>query len=173
MHSYKSFETKRLHLRPTMEADAEFILELVNSPKFLQFVGDRGIHSVGNARKYIRDKMLPQLEKLGYANYTVITKKEQTKIGTCGLYQRETVNGIDIGFAFLPDFENQGYGFEAANEILKAGFNDFGIQKIHAYTSKENLSSQKLLSKLGFLQSGTVYLPNDNEELLAYIIENN
>ena len=172
MASYKTFDTERLYLRPTQEEDAEFILELVNSPKFIQYVGDRSIHSVGNARKYIRDKMLPQLKKLGFANYTVIRKKDQQKIGTCGLYNRNGIDGFDIGFAFLPDFENQGYGFEAASIIMLAGFKEFQIQKINAYTTKDNLSSQKLLNKLGFTNAGTIQLPDDTVELLAFRIEN-
>ena len=172
MASYKTFDTERLYLRPTLDEDAEFILELVNSPKFIQYVGDRSIHSVGSARKYIRDKMLPQLEKLGFANYTVIRKKDQQKIGTCGLYNREGIEGFDIGFAFLPDFEKLGYGFEAASKIMKVGFNDFGIAKIKAYTTKNNLDSQKLLLKLGFKNKGTIKLPNDPVELLEFQIEN-
>lgn len=171
MPNYNTYDTERLYLRPTQEEDAAFILELLNSPKFIKYVGDRNVHSVGSARKYIQEKMLPQLEKLGYANYTVITKKDHKKIGTCGLYNREGIEGIDIGFAFLPNYENQGYGFEAASKIMNAGFNDFGITQINAYTTKDNMGSQRLLEKLGFTQTGTINLPNDPEELLKYQIQ--
>lgn len=171
MTVYKTYDTERLYLRPTGEEDSVFILELLNTPKFIEFVGDRNVHSVGTARKYIRDKMLPQLEKLGYGNFTVITKIEHKKIGTCGLYNREGVDGVDLGFAFLPEFEHKGYGFEAAKQVMQAGYEDFGIKKINAYTTKDNSASQKLLEKLGFLNTGTMFLPDDPVELLEYKIK--
>ena len=37
-------------------------------------------------------------------------------MGTCGVYAREnTDNAPDIGFAFLPEFEGKGYGYESAH----------------------------------------------------------
>ena len=116
--------------------------------------------------------MLPQLKRLGYGNYTVIEKENKTKMGTCGLYDREGVAGVDIGFAFLPQYEKKGYAFEAASKIMDIAFSEFGIQHIHAYTTKENYSSQKLLDKLKLQQNGTTFLPDDDEELLVYTISN-
>ena len=66
---HKEFETERLLIRPTLEEDAELIYQLMNTSKFLQFVGDRGIHSITIAEKYIQTKMLPQLHSLGYSSY--------------------------------------------------------------------------------------------------------
>ena len=109
---YKTFETERLIIRPTSEEDAHFIFQLLNSPKWLEYIGDRNIKSIEEAKEYIRKKMTPQLIKLGYSNYTIISKKDQQKIGTCGLYDREGLDGIDIGFAFLPNYEGKGFGFE-------------------------------------------------------------
>ncbi|MBL7750575.1 MAG: hypothetical protein JNN29_04285, partial [Chitinophagaceae bacterium] len=66
--NYKTFETDRLIIRPTVEEDAAFILELLNTPKWIQFVGDRKVHTEADAQNYIRIKMMPQLERLGYSN---------------------------------------------------------------------------------------------------------
>lgn len=115
--------------------------------------------------------MQPQLERLGYSNYTLVRKIDNVKIGTCGLYDREGLEGIDIGFAFLPEYERKGFAFEAANKIKNVAFNEFGIKVISAITTKNNVSSQKLLEKLGLELTGTTKLPNDNEELLLYKIE--
>ncbi|MGB6154253.1 MAG: GNAT family N-acetyltransferase [Pricia sp.] len=93
------------------------------------------------------------------------------KIGTCGLYDRDGIDGIDIGFAFLPDYEKKGFAFEAADKIKQVAFNEFGIEAIMAITAKNNLSSQKLLRKLGLELTGTTTLPNDIEELLLYRIQ--
>lgn len=86
MNRSNTFKTERLIIRPTSIDDAAFINELLNSPKWKQYIGDRNINSVGDASAYIINKMLPQLEKLGYSNNTVIRKSDGKKIGTCGLY---------------------------------------------------------------------------------------
>ena len=171
MKKYKDFETERLLIKPTSEKDAKFIFELLNTPKWIENIGDRNIKTVENAKDYILDKMKPQLERLGYSNYTLIRKIDNVKIGTCGLYDREGLEGIDIGFAFLPEYEKKGYAFEAADKIKNVALEEFGIKVISAITKKDNLSSQKLLEKLGLEVTGTTILPNDDEELLVYKIE--
>jgi RimJ/RimL family protein N-acetyltransferase len=171
MSRYKIFETERLTLKPTSEEDDTFIFELLNTPKWIKYVGDRNVKTVEGAREYIKIKMLPQLKRLGYANYTVIRKADNCKMGTCGLYDREGLEGIDIGFAFLPEYERKGYAFESASKLKEVAFNEFGLTQINAITVKDNISSQKLLEKLGMKLNGTTKIPNDNEELLLYKIE--
>jgi RimJ/RimL family protein N-acetyltransferase len=171
MSQYKIFETERLILKPTTEEDAEFIFELFNTPKWIKYVGDRNIRTVEDARGYIRTKMLSQRKRLGYSNYSVIRKADKCKIGLCGLFDRDGVDGIDIGFAILPEYEKKGYAFESANKLKNVAFNEFGLKEINAITVKDNLSSQKLLNRLGLKLSGTTKLPEDDKELLLYTIK--
>lgn len=77
---YKSFQTVRLILEPTSEKDAPFIFELMNTPKWIKYIGDRNVNSIEEAKEYIINKMQPQLEKLGYSNYTVIRKVDNVKL---------------------------------------------------------------------------------------------
>jgi len=168
---HKEFESERLLIRPTLEQDAELIYQLMNTLQFIKFVGDRNIHSIEAAEEYIRSKMLPQLNTLGYSSYTLITKTDGIKIGTCGLYNRDGLNGIDIGFGLLSQHEGFGYAYEAASIIIKVAFEEFDIRGINAITSKENFASQRLLEKLGLERIGTTTLPNEDEELFLYKIE--
>lgn len=165
---YKSFETERLILKPTDESDAAFVLELLNSPKWLQYIGDRKVRSLEDAKNYIATKISPQFQRLGYANYTVVRKSDSAKMGSCGLYDREGLEGIDIGFAFLPGYEKKGYAFEAAKKIKEVALEDFQIKSMQAITTKENLSSQRLLEKLGLSFTKMISIPNDKEELMLY-----
>lgn len=160
MVTYKNFETERLFIRPTTKEDAEFIFKLLNTPKWIENIGDRNIKSVESAKDYIVTKMQPQLERLGYSNYTLVKKIGSVKIGSCGLYNRQGLEGMDIGFAFLPEYERKGFAFEAAHTIKNAAFNEFGIKAISAITKNNNISSQRLLEKLGFELIGTTKLPN-------------
>lgn len=171
MKAYKNFETERLIIQPTSTRDAEFILELLNSPKYIQFVGDKNLKNTEDAEKYINDRMITQLERLGYSNYTVLRKSDTMKIGCVGLYDREGVDGIDIGYSFLPEFEGKGYAFEAAVELKRAAKEEFNLKDLNAITVQENRGSRKLLEKLGFEFKEIIHIPNDPNELMLYILD--
>jgi len=166
-----SFETERLILRPTELEDAPFTLELLNTPKWLKYIGDRKVYNLEDAANYINEKIKPQYEKLGFSNYIVIRKSDNAKIGNCGLYDREGLEGVDIGFAFLPDYEKKGYAFEAAQKVMSLGFDLFKVKKIKAITTRDNVSSQKLIEKLGLKYIKMIRIPKDEEELMLYEIE--
>ena len=71
-------------------------------------------------------------------------------MGTCGVYAREnTDNAPDIGFAFLPEFEGKGYGYESAHFMKNLVKNDYGIKKLGGITVEYNHAPRKLLEKLG------------------------
>ncbi len=163
-----TFETERLLCRPTGVEDAMFILELLNTPKWLTFIGDRNVHTLENATAYIQDKMIPQLERLGYGNYTVIEKVSNLKIGTVGLYDREGLEGVDIGFALLPAYEGKGYAFEASSKLMEAAQHTFKLSTINAITTRDNISSKALLEKLGLRFKETIKLPGNPKEFLFY-----
>ncbi|MEM7659397.1 MAG: GNAT family N-acetyltransferase [Bacteroidota bacterium] len=161
-------ETDRLLMRPADLRDADFTYHLVNSPKWLQYIGDRGINNRSDACQYIADRMLPQLAQRGFGNYTVIRKSDGVKLGCCGLYEREGLKGVDLGFAFLPEYEGQGYGQESAKALLQAGIETFGIPLIQGITLPANQSSRNLLEKIGFHFAEMIQLPDDPEELMLY-----
>lgn len=171
MKKYKSYETQRLYLIPTDQDDAGFILELLNTPKWLQYIGDRNVHSISDAEKYISEKITPQFERLGFGNYTVVRKSDNVKVGSCGLYDREGLDGVDIGFGFLPEYERHGYALESAIKIKDVAINTYALKQINAITNKNNLSSQKLLNKLGLTFVKFVTLPTSNKPLIFYQID--
>jgi len=165
---YNTYETDRLHIHPTSVDDAEFILHLLNTPKWLKYIGDRKVKSLESAKSYIEERMLGQLKKLGYGNYTIKKKEDNKKIGTCGLYDRPGLEGIDIGYALLPEHEGKGYASEAALTIRDGAYNDFGLNHLRAITTKDNLASQKLLEKIEFTYIKIINLPDDPEDLMLY-----
>jgi len=166
-----SYETERLILRPMSLEDAAFILDLYNRPKFIQFIGDRNLKTLSDAEDYIRNRFLPQMERLGYGNYLMLTKDGNHKIGGVGIFEREGLDVVDIGFSLLDEFEGKGYAYEAALKIKSVGMDDFGLKKISAITTKDNFSSQKLIEKLRLKFQKFVTIPNDPEELMYYETE--
>ena len=102
-----SYETDRLILKPAEVQDADFFLELYNMPSFIQYIGDRNLRTKKDAENYITSRFIPQIEKLGFGNYVVILKEDNTKIGAVGIFEREGLDVLDIGFSFLEKYEER------------------------------------------------------------------
>lgn len=162
------YETERLYLKNTDEEDADMILELYNSPKWIEYIGERDVKTLEDAKKYIREKMMPQYDRLGYSNNTLIRKSDNVKLGSCGLYDREGLEGVDIGFALLPAYEGRGYAHEAASKVLEVGIEKFDIKKVSAITLERNAPSRRLIEKLGLKFKEMIKLPEDDEEVMLF-----
>jgi len=138
--------TDRLTLEIIKADDYDFILSIVNSKGWIENIGDRNIHSKDEAIEYI-NKIL-RTENFNY--WVVRTKKVNTPIGIISLIKRSYLDHFDIGFAFLPQFTNYGYAYEAAKAVLKMVSRLPAFQIVLATTLFSNKSSIKLLTKLGF-----------------------
>ncbi|HEX7868858.1 MAG TPA: GNAT family N-acetyltransferase [Chryseobacterium sp.] len=165
------YETERLFIRPISLEDADVILELYNMPNFIKFIGDKNLKTLSNAENYIRNRFLPQIERLGFGNYLIVLKEGNQKIGAVGIFEREGLDVVDIGFSVLEKFEGKGLMFEAAQKVKSIGMDEFELKKISAITSKDNFSSQKLIERLGLKFQKYVTLPNEDEELMYYETE--
>ncbi|MFE7060995.1 GNAT family N-acetyltransferase [Sutcliffiella sp. NPDC057660] len=163
-------ETDRLILRKVEEIDAAFILQLLNEPGWLEYIGDKGVRSMEDAFHYIKTGPHAMYEREGFGLFLVEWKGNQAPIGLCGLIKRDGLDDVDIGYALLADYHNKGFAFEAAQGTLEYA-KDIGLKRITAITTKDNHSSVKLLEKLGMKPNGFVILPNDNEELMKFSLD--
>ena len=161
----KVLETDRLTLRRLTLADAEFILQLLNEPSFIRFIGDRGVRTLEDARKYILQGPIASYERFGFGLYLTEITETGEPVGICGLLKRDTLPDADIGFAFRPPFWGQGYAFESAAAVINYGKDELGQKRILAITSPENDASIKLLEKLGFTFEQVTKLSEDAPEV--------
>jgi RimJ/RimL family protein N-acetyltransferase len=155
-------ETARLLLCKFSIADASFVLELVNDPDWLRYIGDRNIHNIDDAEKYIRTGPLKSYRQHGFGLYVIKLKSNSAPIGICGLLKRETLDDVDVGFALLPAYRRKGYIMEAAQAILDYGHNCLNIGRIVAVTSPDNEASINLLKKLGYRYDRMVQITADD-----------
>lgn len=142
-------ETERLVLRHLCADDAAFILELVNDPDWLRYIGDKNVHDLDGARDYIAKGPVAMYARCGFGLYCVVRRSDGTPIGMCGLIKRDTLEDVDIGFAFLPPYRGQGYAREAAQATLAYGRDAIGLSRVVAITSDDNEASGRLLQSIG------------------------
>ena len=167
----KILETERLVLRRLSSDDAAFILELLNQPSFLRYIGDKGVRTTEDAVRYIQAGPIASYERFGFGLYLVELKETGVPIGMCGLLKRDTLPDVDVGFAFLPDYWSQGYAFEAASGVMSYGREVLGLQRIVAITSLDNDASIRLLEKIGLKFEGLITPSPEVGEVRLFAID--
>lgn len=167
----KVIETDRLILRWLSTDDAEFLLELMTDPSWLQFIGNKDVKTIEDARSSILNKHIEMYKRLGFGLYLTELKQDGVPIGICGLIKRDALEDVDLGFAFLPGFRGEGYAYEAASAAMAYGKNSLGLKRIVAITSQDNDASIKLLEKLGFQFEKMVEMSKGDKALKLFAAE--
>ena len=160
--------TGRLLIRQFVIDDAEFIVELLNEPSFIRFIGDKKVRTVDDARSYITTGPVESYKQNGFGLYLVQLKSTNKSIGMCGVLKRESLPDPDLGFAFLPEYWGKGYAFEAASTALDQARDVFRLSRILAITNPDNDASIKLLAKLGFQFEHVMKLSSDSDEVKLF-----
>jgi len=161
---YKLLDTERLHIRPLEIGDSNFMLELLNTAGWLQFIGDRNVHDTPEAENYIRKTLDNPL----YFCSVFELKETRQPIGVISFLHRANHQFPDIGYAMLPAFEKNGYAFEACSRYLNEIKNEKIAPKVIAITLPSNKNSIRLIEKLG-LKFETTFTEN-SEVLNIYSI---
>lgn len=164
-------ETARLSLTELTAADAEFIRGLLNEPSFLRFIGDRGVHTTEDAKRYIRDGPAAMIARHGFGLLRVGLKPQDTPIGICGVLRRDALPDPDLGFSLLPAYWSQGYAFEAAQAALRDARARGVAGRVLAIVAPDNAPSMRLLVRLGFRFERLTRLPDDAAEVCLFASE--
>ncbi len=157
-------ETERLRLREVTPDDAAFIVRLLNDPAWLEFIGDRGVRTEDHARAYLANGPIKMQREHGFALWVVEEKSDGTPTGVCGLLKRPTLDDVDLGYAFLPEFRGRGIAREAAAAVLAHGARVHGLRRIIALTAPKNARSIHVLETLGFRFERTIPFPTAADE---------
>jgi RimJ/RimL family protein N-acetyltransferase len=161
--------TDRLLLRKFTLEDAPFILELVNDPDWLKFIGDRNIHNEEEAKNYIVNSFFMSYQTYGFGPYLVALKDTEQAIGLSCLIKRDALENVDIGFAFLKKYRGNGFALEALKATKKFAHATLHIGTLLAITNTDNEASMKLLKRLDFRIDKKIQLPGEKEEVYLFV----
>jgi len=165
-------KTNRLKLEKASLEDAPFFHKLLNSPNWIEYIGDRNINALVDAEKYIQNSLIQSYVDHGFGLYKMTLLSDGNTIGICGLLKRPNLDHPDIGFALLPEYAKQGYMLEAAQATMDYAKSKLDIKTIIAITTERNTNSRKLLEKIGLKLKGNISFEKDGKDFLLYSNEN-
>jgi ribosomal-protein-alanine N-acetyltransferase len=165
-------ETERLLLRRLVEADAAFVLALLTDPEFLAQVGDRGVHDLQSAQRYVREGPGASYARYGFGLNVMQLKRTAAAVGLCGLLRRDSHPDVEIGFALLPHARGAGLALEAAAATLSWGLSTLALTRIVALTAPDNVPSMRILERIGLRFERMVRFAADGHESRLFVLEN-
>ena len=164
----KILETQRLTLRTINADDDLFYYELVNDPTWLEYIGDKGIRTVAEARSAILEGPCLMQQRLGHSLYVMERKSDGAPLGLCGLIKRDSIPEVDIGYAIRPAYFGHGYTYEAAAAVVAYARDVLGMRRLMGLTNPGNTASINLLAKLGLTFVEHKVLPPDGRPTNIY-----
>lgn len=160
----------RLSLRRLALSDVEFVIELVNDPDWLRNIGDKQVHCVADAERYLTNGPMALYAKHGVGLWAVVLQGASEPMGMCGLVKRDALEDFDLGFAFLPAYRGQGFALEAARGVLGFVRDELKLKRLAAIVNPDNTSSVKLLEKLGFERTGEMRMPGEAKSVDLFYV---
>ena len=163
--------TERLRIERFREADAAFLLTLLNDPDFINNIGDREVRDLEAAERFFRDRLESSYREFGFGMFAVRQRQTGEILGMCGLVRRAQLEHVDLGYAFLPTARGQGYALEAARRVMAYAVDDLGLEQLLAIVNEDNLPSRHLLEKLGMRYERRLRLEDSAAEVCLYARE--
>lgn len=155
-HPFKNLETERLLFRRITHADAEEVLALRGNPEAMKYIPRPLVLSIEDAISHI-DMINEKIDSNVGINWGITLKGSNKIIGIIGHYRIQPENHrAEIGYMILPEHNGKGYVTEALKAILDYGFNNMNLHSIEAVIDPENLASEKVLQKNGFVKEAHI-----------------
>ncbi len=165
-------ETKRLILRYLSMEDLDELFQLYRDPEIRRYFPE-GVLTREETKEELEwhRNGHPKYPELGL--WATVHKETGKFIGRCGLLPWEIDNKLEIEIAYLLDksFWHQGLATEAAQGILKYGFEKLNLSRLICLIDPENIASQRVAERIGMtLERKVDGIGGDNYPTLIYSI---
>ena len=162
-------ETERLYIRNTIIDDVDLLLKMDKQENTQIYLGGIKNKSRDERISFLENKIKKYKDcNLGYLT---VCLKDKTPIGFIGLSVDSDKNNAELSYIFDYDYCCNGYCTEACFKLLEYGFDKLKIDSIYADTVIDNISSKRVLEKLGFKNINS-HFEND-VEFLDYVFYKN
>ena len=143
----KNIDTERLIIRSTREEDASLCLNIWLDDEMGKYLGDPPRDKVDEA--YLN--FAKDIDKdESWFPFVAFSKETDDFIGTCSVVPQQDPTQWDLGFCVHKNYWRQGYATEMIKALIAFGY-DSGVRSFSAKVAQENIASNAVLKKLGFL----------------------
>ncbi|MGO1120236.1 GNAT family N-acetyltransferase [Rhodovibrionaceae bacterium A322] len=106
-------------------------------------------------RRRLRYYALDRRQGVGMA-FFVFRIEDNALLGSFSLshLRRGVSQSANLGYWIGQPYANQGYGAEALTAVVSYSFSRLGLNRLEAATLPDNIPSQTLLKKIGFVEEG-------------------
>ncbi|NNF02629.1 MAG: GNAT family N-acetyltransferase [Bacteroidia bacterium] len=144
-------ETERLYLRQFTMADVDHLHELDSDPEVMRYIGDGVVRDLRQVTKILETLIEKYREDRSFGVWAACTKGDDNFIGWGALKDLDQTELIEVGYRLLRKEWGKGYATEIAKALLEYGFDKLKLKRIVAITHKDNIASQKVISKSGLI----------------------
>lgn len=144
-------ETERMYFRQFRVDDAQLLFELDSDPEVMRFISNGQPTPLAQIQDMIIPRFLDYYKDSPPRGFWAAHLRDTTEfIGWFhlrpGAISREEV---DLGYRLKRSVWRRGLATEGSRALIKKVFDDWGYQKITAYTMAANLASRRVLEKAG------------------------
>jgi [ribosomal protein S5]-alanine N-acetyltransferase len=132
-------------------APAVLDFELANRAYFAAFINDRGDEFYDQFTE--RHNAMLAEQEAGICVFHVLVGDDGTVLGRFNLYDLEDGTAV-VGYRVAQQVAGRGVATESVRELCQLAATEYGLRKLRAATSLENVASQRVLVKAGFVQTG-------------------
>jgi RimJ/RimL family protein N-acetyltransferase len=140
--------TENLRLRPFTPADATPMHHILNGKDVLKYFPGPQSLTAEQVQRSI-SQLLTHWQENGYGLWAVEPRATGNLLGRCGLQYLPETDEVEIDFILDREYWGQGFATEAGQASLQYGFDKLGLSTIVGIVHPENVSSQRVLQKLG------------------------
>ncbi|MBR2076838.1 MAG: GNAT family N-acetyltransferase [Exiguobacterium sp.] len=156
MNCLPVIETERLRLRPLHMVDGPHVFPIFSDEHVLRHYGMEP-HRTLEETEQMLTHMLAQIETGAVIRFAIEHRESKALIGTIGFHNRAPSHRrAEIGYELRPEYWHAGYATEALHASLQFAVT-CEIERVGAIVYVENLASQRMLEKNGFVQEGRLH----------------
>jgi RimJ/RimL family protein N-acetyltransferase len=155
-------DTERLIVRDWLETDLDAFHAICSDASVMRFVSDGQVWSLQRTRAFI-ERAIASSAEWGYCQWPLIQKDDGSVIGFCGFVN--AVEGAEIGWRLARGAWGRGLATEAAEAVLKHGFDSLKLSRVVATVQTSNVASLHIAEKLGMIRKGN--FRRDGRELVT------
>ena len=160
------FETERLIIRKFNKGDTEAFYLLNSNPEVLKYI--RPVKSREECSDFLAENINLYKEGSAIGRYAVVEKQTGQVVGTFSYLYLSGESDFHIGYAILPESLGKGYATELVKNGVPYFFVHTGKKELFAIADPDNIQSQRVLLKNGFVKIKQTHEYRKPSELFCF-----